>query len=382
MAMGTSVEYDSNVFGRTEDVQGDFGLHLAPSALLVGSEPRVEYLLGYTPSYDYFFEQSNASEPNHIALGSLTWQPGFHTAVSLRESFQSVRNLRHVTIQEETGPGLPPRFRDDDFLGERLLRNNVELELTRAFTPYWLGGVTLANEIFEPGEQDSQASQTYGGSLFASYGLDASNRIGGGSSLTYQHFDSQDGQPTSETTITQLFATWLSRLDSDTSLDLQVGPAFIHTWQAAFPLFGLGSSTDTRVTAFGRARLNRRWTEFLRSLLSYSRSQSAAAGASQSTIRDGVTFGTLWTPLSEWQFALQAEWVRQESATNQPGVRGFDETRWTVGTDAAYRLTAHTSLTSQLRYTTSDESDSNGTIEEYFAAVGFRYDFDPLRLWD
>lgn len=187
----------------------------------------------------------------------------------------------------------------------------------------------------------------------------------------------------------------------------------------AQPLGDLPSRSESRVSVFANMSLSKYWDDW-RLSLGYRRRQSQSGQFGSSTISDVVTAGLRWTPTPRWSLRVTGQWNRQTQATDQAlpvlavgrvgdffgpdndlGSGGEDLptdaavvtglTSTTFESDAEnivmagrfgsrYRLTRRLSVFTNAFYS-QQESDFAGEDREiYRFAVGFAYEFDPMRF--
>lgn len=173
------------------------------------------------------------------------------------------------------------------------------------------------------------------------------------------------------------------------------------------------SSSDLRLTGFGRAELSKRFTRNLSSTLAYRRQQSNASGLGGSTILDAVTALGAWDINQWWDFELRFDYTHRESVTKTtqtfaevaPFVlpsgtqvaaltglltsarvkNAIDTDRWGVGGRLNRKIGRNADATLRLSYNKQQSKNRSrgkaSDFDDFLAIFGVRYRFDPITVW-
>ncbi len=473
LELGASMEYDSNVFRSSRDPQDDGIFRLLPAATLYRDQGDLRYRLRYAMPFEQGIQYGDQiSDFDYILNLTSYW-----TLDEANEFFfiNTFRDDRSVTRRFATDQDVP----DVSSRRDRVLSNDASFGLNHAFTARTTGGVSVSHALWQSDQVARQDNQTFSATSDLNYALSRTNQIGTGFTFTLQDFQQGGGVPASKTFFYNLFGAWVYQFDEVTTFTLSAGPTIIQSDQDAatfsqsvpltptassggtlfaflfdtcgtvngipvltgscdpFPApagivttevpvdFGSetppGSLSSTDITAFGNARLTRRWTPTISSALSYRRQQSNASGLGGSTILDAVTAEGDWQIDQWWDFGLRFDFTNRQSLGDttqtflvvqegpngeaivvQPGDtpptspagqgltaqvarQAIDSNRWGVSGRLSRRIGRRAEASLRLAY--NQQLSAQGTrgapsdFDVFFAIFGVRYRFEPITLW-
>ena len=365
LTMGTNFRYESNVSRKAEDAVSDYGVELAPNILLSEGRETYEYNVRYRPQYLTFTEQPQLNDVNHRLTANFRHllTPKLQWRGSDRFSY-STRLVTESELDDESGEFGEFERRTKD------LRNISQLGLEYAWSPLLSAGLDAFYSHFDPEGAQRIGNETVSASGGVGYRADDQNQYRLGVSATLQFFEGVTGLPSSRTDAFQIWASYSHEFGEGTALSVRGGPTILQ------------ASGADQLDFFILAKLSRRWNAILRSSASYQRSQSDSGGRGGTTIRDRVTFKSSWRVSQFSKVAGSVAWRKRKSlrSTGTPGLGQIDQRTWVLHIDAERRLTRRLHAAAFLQYTVNRSTNSGGTVENLIATLGFRYDFDPLRL--
>lgn len=465
LELGGALEYDSNVFRTSRDPQDDGIFRLLPAATLYRDQGDLRYRLRYAMPFEQGFQYGNQISDFDYVLDLSS----FYALDEANEFFfiNTFRDDRSVTRRFATEQDVP----DISSRRDRVLSNDASFGLNHAFTARTTGGASVNYALWQSDQVTRQDNQTFSATTDLNYVLTRTNQIGTGFTFTLQDFEQAGGVPASRTFFYNLFGSWVYQFDEVTTFSISAGPTLIQNDQDAasfsqvvpltptarsggtlfafdfnscgqvnnfivltgscdplevtFPIdtsdvtvdFGPeavpGSLSSTDITAFGDARLTRRWTPTISSTLGYRRQQSNASGLGGSTILDAVTAEGDWQINQWWDFQLRFDYTNRESLgkTTQSflvvarGPNGeaiavpapaqgitaevvdnsIDSDRWAVGGRLTRQIGRRAEASLRLGY--NQQFSAQGTrgapsdFDVFLAIFGVRYRFEPITLW-
>lgn len=368
LGLGSSVEYDSNVYRSRSNEQQDAIFRILPEASLYRDRGDLQYRLSYAVPFEQGVETAdNISDFDHVANAESSWIYDEATEFFFSDRFRYDRSVTRRYAEEDDTADISNRR-------ARVLTNTATLGMNHAVSPRTTTGVTFSHSLFDTRERQRQDNQTFALTTDVNYAVTTRNQLGTGFSFTFQDFERSGGLPESQTYYYNLFGSWVFRFDETTSFSIIAGPTLIQIDEQAFPdsrtvdttpmvggqafdfstcgtvtdpldpmgtvpvlagcklldpqppsftpgatLVGFApgasprSDEELRITAFGRAVFSKRWTPSLVSVLSYRRQQSAASGLGGSTVLDAVTAGTDWQIDRWWDASIRFDFAHRES---------------------------------------------------------------------
>ena len=97
-------DYNSNVFGQSENAEADGDVQGGPILKLRDRTGQLTWEINYEPSYQAFFRLSDINDFYHVANGRLSWRPSAKTEFYGTDIF-SITPVRDTTFQ--TGQPTP-----------------------------------------------------------------------------------------------------------------------------------------------------------------------------------------------------------------------------------------------------------------------------------
>ena len=129
---------------------------------------------------------------------------------------------------------------------ERVLQNNLMLGAKHHFTPRLSATLRVNQGVFDTSQFNRANALSFGGTASSAYQLTPHHELGGGFSFSRQSFDETFNRPASDTDYYNLFGSWQWLFDETTVLNLQLGPALIHSNQDTPPPSIPRSASDRR----------------------------------------------------------------------------------------------------------------------------------------
>jgi hypothetical protein len=368
LELGSSVEYDSNVFRTSDNIRDDVVFRVYPAFALFRDRGDLRYRLRYMIPFEQGVNYGDAiSDFDHLLNFNSSWAVDEANAVYLTNVFRYDRSItRGYSIDQSV-----PDLNDARY---RVLTNRATLGMDHAFSARTTGGLSFSYDIFETEQRSRQDNQTFGATTDLNYALNAKNQVGTGFTFTLQDFEQQAGIQASQTLFYNLFGAWVYQFDETTTMSVQVGPTVVQTIQDSIsavqttsltptdefgnpfsfanctalvngrtvlaptggcqtlsPAFAnptavtVGyapeapppSGSDVTVTAFGNFDLERRWTPNVSSNLTYTRTQNNASGLGGSVILDAVSLIGDWQIDQWWDLSLRFDFTHRESIASQ-----------------------------------------------------------------
>lgn len=229
----TAMSYDSNVFRREDNVEGDGAVRFTPRALLRSGEGKLGYDLLYAPTFEKFFTTDKADDVSHLVRGRGDYRLSDRTSLFASDSFRVVQTLNAVSGGGVSAPfeGEEEEIPDDDIGRGNIYLNDAEVSLNHSFSPRLISEFNLQHALFDTDANNTSRSQAVSGSGGVSYAYDAKNTLGGGGAVTFQLFDGTETQPRNRSWIYEVFGSWTHRFGEATKLTVRAGPALIFSYQ-------------------------------------------------------------------------------------------------------------------------------------------------------
>lgn len=229
LSMYGSGQFDTNASRSEDGSEGDFSFRIAPTIAVRDEIPDLSYRVQYRPVYQKFIQGDEFDAFSHFAGGSLIYQIGSRTALSLTDNFTLTQVINQNLIELEAD-GIDVAPRTEAGRGD-IYSNTASFVATHRFAPRISGQFSLTHQFFETEGDSSRNNSSLGGATSLTYEAGARDRVGLGGAMTWQQFGAIRGQPASDTYIYRIFASWLRDFGQHTQFSIRAGPALISTKQ-------------------------------------------------------------------------------------------------------------------------------------------------------
>jgi hypothetical protein len=230
LSIAGSAEYDDNVFRSSSDRKDDVVFRVVPRVSVVEDRERLNYAVGYGLPFEIGVTYSDLRDLNHLADATFRYRATPQTELFGSDGLFYVRGL----YRQEQDLGDPTLGAVGDGR-ERVLQNSLMLGATHHFTPRLSGTLRVNQGVFDTTQFNRADALSFGGTASSAYQLTPHHQLGGGFSYSRQSFDEAFNRPASDTDYYNLFGSWQWLFDETTVLDLQLGPALIHSNQDSPP---------------------------------------------------------------------------------------------------------------------------------------------------
>lgn len=221
--------YDDNIYRTSGNETGDALFRFTPVIGFSSQESKLGWRLRYRPTYEIFPQHTDADNLTHRLWGTIDYALDDKTAISLSETYRRLEVLNYPYddgVDDESN--VVP---DQDISREKIDINDGSFRLSHAFSSKWTGYTGASYRLFYTTRKNSGNSKSFSGSQSFQYALDAANDVGLGGSVTVQMYDGFEYQPANNSFFYSLFGSWERRFGEGTTLNIQVGPALVHTDQ-------------------------------------------------------------------------------------------------------------------------------------------------------
>jgi hypothetical protein len=368
-----TVQYDTNVLGRSDEERADWLWRLGPRIHAYDQEGELRWRLRYSPDYNDYFHLNEFDGWDQDARGELEWQVGPRTSVWARNQYQDVSQLTTLLDDPAGSPADVP-------LELGLVREGLERNIFEIGAGHRLGLRSqldasvrnVASDFESPLRNDTNVLYA---SLSYLYSYTPADRLGLIVSGTRQELDPPVGPSIDSTFVNTSLQwqhefsptfyflasagpTWVDRESQETNIvvedtalfpvqrnsegflapvetsscpELDDGTHFLADGCEAFPsgtfsnfdfLLETGDLTivgdipddvTSSLTYFANLEVVKEWARF-EARLGYTRSAATTGGTSGQVI-DLVTGTLLWRPAERWRLRLTANWESREQAT-------------------------------------------------------------------
>lgn len=216
-------QFNTNVFYQTENGQKAGSFRGGPSLILRDRTGQLGWKMRYRPSYEAFYNVSGIDSFYHLADGEISWRPSAATELYANDIF-SFTPTRSVSFESETGNVLAQTV--PDFANDQVLQNTLNLGIRHAFTPRWLADVSVSSSILDYQGDIYTDSSSLNGQAFATYGLTAADRIGGGFGYSRQTIEPPIAD-SSTTSYYQLYTIWNHDFSPTFRFQANAGPTLV-----------------------------------------------------------------------------------------------------------------------------------------------------------
>jgi len=217
----TSIRYDTNVAHTDTDEKDDGIADMGPTLRLREESRQLKYDLYYAPAYLQYFTEDQLSTWRHYARAQARYDLDERTSFTVFDRFYYTPSVVEAFI--DSGGAATPT----STLGtQKYLFNDVGVGASHLFTNRLQGNLQLSNSIYEPKQDDTTSSTTWGGSTDLLYALTQTDRVGGGFGFNQQKYE-PPFQPANRTRFYQFFGTWVHDFDPTWNFTVSAGPSLI-----------------------------------------------------------------------------------------------------------------------------------------------------------
>jgi len=232
LSLGGAVEYDDNVFRRSEGEEDDILFRLQPGVRIEEEHGEdLNFSVGYSIPFEFALDfNDELRDEDHIADGNFVYHLDEKIQFFGSDRFAYLRSGQQRAFVGSGGTtvGFTP-----DISSERnqVTDNAGELGMVYAFSPRTKARVVASSDFFDPDRDDRSRVYSVGGLADLTYRLSLKHQVGGGAGYTYQEFDDRDFFAGSETDIYRAFASWRWFVDDTMSLEISGGPSYLRQEQ-------------------------------------------------------------------------------------------------------------------------------------------------------
>lgn len=215
--------YNSNIFYQSTDLTGDGSVRLGPTLGLRDGTGQLTWELRYRPSYEVFYTTRGIDSVYHVARGDIEWKPSATWEFYASDRFSVTPSYATTTQTNQEGPlavSVPV------LSNSPVTQNFAEAGVRHAFTPRWLGVLSMSSSIVDYQSSFNADSGATQGQIYAIYSLFATDRIGAGLGATRQTIDQIGGQTTGSNYY-QIFGIWEHDFSPTWQMNLQAGPTLV-----------------------------------------------------------------------------------------------------------------------------------------------------------
>lgn len=381
--LGVSGEtiYDDNVYSQAKNLVQDESFRITPSLHVIQDFPTVDLDLLYEPSFEAFVDQSSIDGFDHHASGSLHWEIGPSTDLSLSDDFHRFHS--NTRLNEQVALlGQPLTF---ETVNQRnpFDWNTSGIHLRHLFSPRQMVQLDTGYSFWTYSNQNSRDFQVLSAGLSYTDALSKQVTAGGRLSWSRQHYDTFGTQAATQTDYYNLSPQLSLQIDPTLQFSVSAGPTLIVSQKPSPPpsvvntnilasantvkgrqlldittcptlaggtpiAFGCGtidenlntldsflgyrvedlrhniyltgnvpSGGGNSVTVFANASLVKRWERWILTL-SYQRQQDESSGLGVSSIVDNASAKLDWTPTPRFTASLLGGWIRRTQSQTQP----------------------------------------------------------------
>ncbi len=231
LSIAGSAEYDSNILRSQDNPKGDAVFRVTPSIRLVEDREKFDYSVGYSLPYEVGVTHTTVNDLNQLADANFSYRASPQTQIFGNDGFFYVRGL----FSQQQNLGDPTNGQVGD-KRDQILQNNISLGAKHLFTPRLSGTLMVNNGYYDTNQFNRANVLSFGGSASSEYQLTPHHQLGGGFSFSRQMFNDTFNRPASDTDYYNLFGSWEWMFDETTTLDIQAGPALIHSAQDSPPM--------------------------------------------------------------------------------------------------------------------------------------------------
>jgi hypothetical protein len=235
LSMTTTAGYDDNIFRTTSHEDDDATFRFGPTIRFRDLTDKLAYNVSYNPVYEVFATYDDANDVSQFAHGAVDYQLSDLTKINFSEDFRYVHAINQgpLVANEDAAGNVINYVPDTEVRRDDVYLNSASAWLVHNFSTHTQGQFSLAHDYYNSDHPNTSTSHAINGFADFTYALSASDRIGLGGGVTWQLFESVQGQPETDSYIFRILGSWIHNFGQDTELILRAGPALIYTDQEA-----------------------------------------------------------------------------------------------------------------------------------------------------